>query len=73
MVDKGVCEKAAGKNCGIYSRETNIQTLYRCRADGGVQLIPKVVGPIPRPQSDEEGGRAKDRTMSSVRKLISIS
>ena len=35
--NKGLREEAAGKNCGICSRETNIQTLYSHRADGGFQ------------------------------------
>ena len=33
--DKGVCEEAAGNNCGICSRDTNIKTLYRYRVYGG--------------------------------------
>ena len=47
LENKGVCEEAAGDNCGICSRETNIRNLYRRRADGGVQTITKVVGPRP--------------------------
>ena len=32
---KEVCEYVTGNNRGICIRETNIQTLYRRRADGG--------------------------------------
>ena len=35
--DKGVHEEAKGKNPRGCSREANIQTLYKCRKDGGLQ------------------------------------
>ena len=37
LVKKVVHKEAAGDNSGISSRETDIQTLYRRRADGGFQ------------------------------------
>ena len=33
--NKGLREEAAGNNSGIFSRETNIKTLYRLIEDGG--------------------------------------
>ena len=70
---KGVFEDATGDNRGFCSRDTNIQTFYRRRADVGVQSIPRAVGPRPHSQSDGEGGRVKDRKVSSVKKLSRIS
>ena len=29
LADKGVCEEAAGKNCGVCFREADIRSLYR--------------------------------------------
>ena len=37
LADKGVHKEAEGDNSEICSRETNILTLYMCRADGGFQ------------------------------------
>ena len=37
LANKIVHEEAAGNNCIICSRETNIQTVYRIRADGWFQ------------------------------------
>ena len=60
VVNKGVCEEAAGNNRRICIRDTNIQTLYTRRADGGVQSFPKVVGPRPWPQSDVQVVKVKE-------------
>ena len=34
LADKGVCVEAAGKNCGLFCREDNLKTLYRCIPEG---------------------------------------
>ena len=69
LADKGLCEEAADNNCTIFIRDTNIQTLYRRRADLGLHQFTKVVGPISCPQSDVDGGIVKYRTVSSVKQL----
>ena len=69
LADKGVHEKVVGDNRGIRSRENNIRTLYRLIAHGGVHYVTKVVGPRPCPQSDVDGGRVKEKTVSCVKKL----
>ena len=35
LANKGVRKESKSDNSGIYNRETNIQTLYSCRADRG--------------------------------------
>ena len=52
--DKGVREEVAGKKYVVCNRETDIQDLYRRREDGGLQYVPKVVGPRTRTQKDRE-------------------
>ena len=59
LANKGVRGEMAGENHGICSMETDEQTLYRRREDGGTQYVPKVVEPIPWTQSDKEGGITK--------------
>ena len=73
VVNKGVREDATVNNRVICSRDTNIQTFYRRRAGVGFQLVAKVVVPRPWSQSDGEGGRVDDRTVSSIKIIISSS
>ena len=46
--------------------------MYKSRADGGFQSVTKVLEPRTRLQLEREGGRLKDRTLSSVEKLSRI-
>ena len=35
--DKGVCEEAAGNNCGVYHREDDLKTVHKRGEYGGIQ------------------------------------
>ena len=37
LVDKGVCEEAAGNNRGVFSGDTDIRTFHRRIEDEGFQ------------------------------------
>ena len=37
LADKGVCEEAAGNNCGVYHREDDLKTVHKRGEYGGIQ------------------------------------
>ena len=40
LANKGLRAEAAGKNCGVCRRESDIRYVYRCIEDGGIYHVP---------------------------------